>query len=299
MPASAPHTPVEHALAQLFADAWAARGAEDPLYASSLGDRRHNDRWPERTEEAFARQHAHVVAFLAQLRAIPRDQLSPPSQLNWDLFVNAYTTYVAGYNLGFDAFRASFRYAPVVQMDGVQSDGDLARRLRFETRQDYEDWLRRMETFPAYVDQTIGVMREGMKRQILFPRVVLQRVSAQLDRQIALAPEESSFFEPFTHVPAAIPEAERARYVVAAKRVITTRIVPAYQAFRAFFTKEYLPACFDPGVGISQMPRGDEIYAYLVRYHTTTNLWASRRSTTSASERSPGFAARCRRRWQR
>jgi uncharacterized protein (DUF885 family) len=272
LPSFVPDTPLEHTLAQLLQDAWEARLAYDPVYASSIGDRRHNDRWPERTEEAFAREHARTLAFLDKLHAIPRAELAPPSQLNWDLFERQYTLQAAAYDFGFDTFRGGFRYAPITQMDGVQTDGDAARRLRFETKRDYEDWLRRMETFPAYVDQTMALMREGMKRKMLFPRAVLQRVTSQLDRLLALAPEDSPFFSPFTRIPASIPEADRARYAVAAKYDITTRILPAYRTFRDFFDKEYLPACFDPAVGMWQMPRGDELYAFLARYHTTTTL---------------------------
>ena len=128
-----------------------------------------------------------------------------------------------------------------------------------------------METFPAYVDETTTVMREGMKRKLLYSRAAMQRVTAQIDRQIVTAPEQSAFYKPFTRFPASIAEAERARLRAAAKRAITTRIVPAYQALRAFFVKEYLPACFDQ-VGLWQIPRGDEAYAFLARLHTTTSL---------------------------
>jgi uncharacterized protein (DUF885 family) len=42
-------------------------------------------------------------------------------------------------------------------------------------------------------------------------------------------------------------------------------------SLRTFFTKDYLPASFDQ-VGIWQIPRGGETYAYLARLHTTTSL---------------------------
>jgi uncharacterized protein (DUF885 family) len=270
-----PDTPIEHALAQLFADAWEERMREAPTLASVLGDRRYNDRWPERSEAAFTRRNAHAIDFLARLQAIPATELSPPSQLNRALFEKEYALEVEGFAYGLDAFGGGASvYAPMTQQGGPQSAGDLATELRFETAKDYEDWLRRMETFPAYVDETASVMREGMKRTLLYPRVVMQRVTAQLDRQIVTSPEQSAFFKPFTRFPAAIGDDDRARLTAAAKRAITTRIVPAYQTLKAFFTKEYLPACFDQA-GLWQEPRGDEAYAYLVRLHTTTPLTPS------------------------
>jgi uncharacterized protein (DUF885 family) len=265
-----PDTPVEHALAQLFADAWEEELRESPTLASFLGDRRYNDRWPEVGEAAFARRNAHAIDFLARLQAIPEAQLCPASQLNRALFERVYSMKIEGYGYGVGE-SGELLYAPVSPQRGVQSAGDLASELRFESAKDYEDWLRRMETFGAYVDQTIAVMRAGTQRKQVYPRVVMQRVSAQLDRQIVSSPEQSPFFKPFTRIPATIADDDRARFIAAAKRAITTRIVPAYQALKTFLVKEYLPACFD-AAGIWQMPRGDETYAYLARLHTTTAL---------------------------
>ncbi|MGO9710133.1 MAG: DUF885 domain-containing protein [Polyangiaceae bacterium] len=276
LPPSIPDTPAEHALAQVFADAWDDQMREVPTLASTFGDRRFNDRWPEVSEDAFLRRRAHATDYLARLQAIPQGALCAQSQLNRALFEREYTLAVEGYAHGFDGFSDGFKiggalYAPITPQDGIQIAGDLARQLRFETAKDYEDWLRRMETFPAYVDETISIMREGMKRALLYPRVVMQRVSSQIDRQIVTSPEQSPFFKPFTHFPAGIADEERARMSAAAKRAITARIVPAFQTLKAFFTKDYLPACFDQ-VGIWQIPHGDEAYRYLVRLHTTTDL---------------------------
>ncbi len=264
LPASAPDTPPEHALAQLFADAWEDELREHPVFASTTGDHRYGDRWPEITEAAFARRHAHTQELLTRLRAIVRSDLSSPSQLNRDLFERNAA-------LDLEAAPFGFEYLQIDQRGGVQSAGDTAVELRFATLKDYEDWLRRIETFPEYVDQTIGVLRAGVKRRIVHPRVAMDRVPSQIDRQIVSAPEQSSFWYPFAHFPASMPEADRARLTKAARHAITTRLVPAYRALAAFITKEYLPACLDH-VGLWQIPRGDEAYALLTRLHTTTTM---------------------------
>src|SRR5271155_2655295 len=64
LPVSTPDTPAEHALAQLFADAWEDTLRENPVFASSTGDHRYGDRWPEVSEAAFARHRAHTQDFL-------------------------------------------------------------------------------------------------------------------------------------------------------------------------------------------------------------------------------------------
>ncbi len=264
LPPSVPDTPAEHALAQLFADAWETTLREEPLFASSLGDRRYNDRWGEVSVAAFARRRAADVGYLERLRSIAREELSPPSQLNRDLFERKYALAVEG-----QAF--DLEYLAMNQREGLQTAGDWASELRFADRKDYEDWLRRMETFPEHVDETIAVMREGIKRRVVQPRVVMDRVLSQIDRQLAAKPDDSPFFAPFKKYPRAVSDAEQARLARAARRAVLLRILPAYKLLQAFLAKEYLPACFDH-VGAWQLPRGDEAYAYLARVNTTTSL---------------------------
>jgi uncharacterized protein (DUF885 family) len=84
-------------------------------------------------------------------------------------------------------------------------------------------------------------------------------------------PEQSPFFAPLRAFPASVAPADRERLVRDAKAAIAGGVIPAYRRFEDFFVHEYLPACF-PEVGAWQLPRGDEAYAYLVRYHTTTRM---------------------------
>jgi uncharacterized protein (DUF885 family) len=264
LPPSTPDTPAEHALARLFADAWDDAMRDDPTWASAVGDRRFNDRWPEVTEAVFARTHAHAIAFLARANAIAESDLSPPSRLDRELFARHFAAAVEGHSFGLE-------YLAVSQQGGAPLAANLADQLRFETPKDYEDWQRRIETYPELVEQTIGVLRVGIAKRIVQPRVVMDRVAKQLDRLIATPAEQSAFYAPFKHFPPSVADAERARLSVAAKRAITTRAVVGYRTLALFLTKEYLPACFDQ-VGLWQLPRGDEAYAFLARRETTTSM---------------------------
>jgi uncharacterized protein (DUF885 family) len=50
-------------------------------------------------------------------------------------------------------------------------------------------------------------------------------------------------------------------------------VIPQYQRFYDFFTKEYMPNCRQE-VGITALENGQEYYQYLIRYHTTTDYSA-------------------------
>ncbi|MDR3403725.1 MAG: DUF885 domain-containing protein [Chthoniobacter sp.] len=235
-----------------------------PTWASELGDRRWNDRWPDASLDAFEREHAHDQQVLKQVGAIQRDALPAADQLNYDMFRLNLEESVEGYHFG--------RYLiPLDQRGGIQTEDELGDALRFETVKDYEDWIARLRSFGVYMDQTIALMREGMRRHLVQPKITMRRLPAQIARQIVTTPEQSPFFSPLRKFPNTIDPAERDRLAAAAKVAIRESVLPAYQRFQNFFTGEYLPACFD-GVGAWHWPEGDELYAYLARQFTTTKL---------------------------
>ena len=252
------------ALHQLFASEWDYQMEQHPTWASSLGDRRWNDRWQDLSLGAIEKNHRHDLEVRTRLEAIPRRQLSPRDQLNYDLFKKNYETAIEEYPY-------HWYLVPLNQRGGIQTADELADSLRFETLKDYEDWSQRLRSFPSYMEQTIALMREGMRERMLLPKVIMQRVPAQIDKQIVADPETSPFYKPFKRFAAGIPEGDRARLAQAARDAIVSGVVPAYRHFKQFFVDEYLPACFDQ-VGVWQMPRGEAMYAFFVRQYTTTNM---------------------------
>jgi uncharacterized protein (DUF885 family) len=256
--------PPAAALKQLFDDEWEWTMREFPTFASSLGDRRYNDRLTDVSLAAAARRDEHRHETLARLSKIDRARLSTADQLNYDLFRKDLENDV-------EEYRLRLHLMPVTQRGGVQSEDELAELLRFQTVKDYEDWLARLRAFPVYVDQTLEVLREGVRAKMLWPKVTLQRVPAQLDRQLNARTEESGFYKPFREFPKDISDAERARLSQQGREAVEQSVMPALKKFRDYFVKEYLPASFDQ-VGAWQWPNGAEAYAFLARRYTTTDM---------------------------
>ncbi|HYX52308.1 MAG TPA: DUF885 domain-containing protein [Candidatus Limnocylindrales bacterium] len=252
------------ALHALFDSEWDYEMQQSPEWASTLGDRRWNDRWHDASIKAIEARHQHSLQVLGRLKQIDRTRLDAKDEFNYDLFKKSYEDDVEGYK-----FRRFL--VPLNQRGGIQTQDELTENLRFETVKDYEDWIDRMRAFPALMDQTIALMREGAKEHMVHPKVIMQRIPAQIDKQIVSDPEKSGFFKPFLRYPASISSADQKRLSDAARQAVEQQIVPSFKKLKEFFTTEYLPACFDQ-VGVWQVPHGDELYAYDVRHYTTTNL---------------------------
>ncbi|MBI4488001.1 MAG: DUF885 domain-containing protein [Deltaproteobacteria bacterium] len=252
------------ALHALFRAEWDYRMEQNPTWASVLGDRRWNDRWPDLSLAAIRKRQEHNIEALAKLKSIERRQLSRQDQLSYDLFQKEYEIKIEQHQYG-------LYFIPLNQLGGIQTANEVADALRFETLKDYEDWTARLRALPVYMDQTIALMREGMSTRIVLPKIILQRVPAQIDKQIVEAPEASPFYKPFKQFSTLFSTPDRERLVESAKRAIASEVIPAYRRFKGFFVTKYIPASFDQ-VGAWQMTNGGPLYAFLARKYTTTSL---------------------------
>jgi uncharacterized protein (DUF885 family) len=248
----------------LFDAEWERGLRENPLDAVYYGDFRFNDRLPDLSPEAIAASKAADRAALSALRAIDRAVLSAADQLNYDVFEWQLAQTIASHR-----FRPEL--IPLNQRGGIQTFDELLELLPLNTVQDYEQWLTRLAAFGTYMDQTIALMQAGIEAGIVPPKVVMQRVSAQIASQAVAEPEQSRFWRAFATMPESIPSAERERLSQRGHEVIARVILPAYRRFQSFFEHTYLPANRDD-IAATSLPDGQALYAQLANYFTTTDL---------------------------
>lgn len=254
------------ALHALFDGEWERGLRESPENASYNGDKRFNDRWADYSLSAIEARNQADRDALAKLKAIDRGDLSVADQLNYDVFA---------WDLEKGIERQKFReyLSPVGQAGGVQSADGMVEVLQFDQVKDYRDWLARMRALPAVIEQNEALMREGFKAGITPPRVLMQRVPAQIAKQVVADPTQSPFYKPFNRFPDSISAADRAALQAEAKKVITDTLVPAYRRFGEFFDKDYLPHTVT-SIAVSDLPDGKAYYDFLAAYYTTTDLSA-------------------------
>lgn len=249
-----------------FAEEWERGLRENPESASFEGDRRFNDRWSDNSLEAIAASEAADREALARLKRFDRGKLSPADQLNYDTYL-----WLQEKSVQRQAFREYLQ--PMGHQGGVQTADGLVEGLAFNETRDYRDWLARMRALPKAIDQTIALMREGVKAGNVPPRVLMQRVPAQIAAQIVDDPAASPFFRPFAKFAAGVPESERAALQAEARKVIAEQIVPAYRKLQTYFNDAYLPKT-RTGIAVADLPNGKAYYDFLAGYYTTTGLSA-------------------------
>ncbi|GMV22885.1 MAG: hypothetical protein AMXMBFR57_28340 [Acidimicrobiia bacterium] len=256
---------------------WQYWMAQYPETATALGYPGGETRWTSYTSEARAARETYLRESLERFNFIDRNGLPEADQLNYDLYRQMLASAVAGVELGNDAMPIRFvtaRYLsmPMNQMEGIQQD--IPRTIAMMPRRtegDLTNILERLEAVPTLVDETIGLMREGMLDGRTPPRIALRDLPGQVEAQIVAAPLESPLLQAFTSRPAGV---DAATWEPLASRAATTysqRVAPAFRRLHAFLVEEYLPASRET-VGINALPNGDRLYAYNAEWHTTTML---------------------------
>lgn len=248
----------------LLADAWEWQLQQNPVMASSLGDRRFNKRWGDSSLAAIDAAQAQQREFMTRLLAIESSALDDADQLNYELFRRDLMTDIEG-------FQYRTYLMPVSQRGGVQTLDEVAERIRLNSVQDYEDWLARMASIDKVIDQTMALQEEGRKRGYMPPKILMERVPDQISAQLVENAEDSPFYQAFVDMPESIPAAEQQRLREAAQGVIEKTVVPSYRKFSQYFNETYLPASRD-SIGASELPDGNAYYEYRTRLFTTTGM---------------------------
>ena len=241
---------------------WQRSIDENPLYASYMGDKSSNQDWPDLSEETLRIRQKKTRDVLREIKKIDSQKLSEENKLNHRLFLYNYERSVRGQQ--FDSHLLVFG-----QREGIQLEHETAESLGFITRQDYLDWIARLEKLPNYIEQHITLARLGVERNVTAPRILMERVARQIQLQLVNEPTDSPFFNVFEEMPETIDDRSEIRDK--AIQVISESVIPAYQKFSDFFVNEYLPAS-RTSIGVADLPNGYAWYENLARYHTSTEL---------------------------
>jgi uncharacterized protein (DUF885 family) len=260
------------ALAKVFADSDEANLHLSPISAMVRGDNRFNDQFGDYiTDPYIAATEAQNEIDWRRLHEVDRASLTPEEQVAYDVF--EYQTRIA-IEGNTPALIAAQVTRPLDHMNGLHVQyADISSGNSFapyKTVKDYDDGLKRIDGFILYLDRCIDRMREGMRTGVVQPKLVVRNMIVQLDDMLKQGIEKSPFYNPIVKMPANFSTADKTR-LTAAYRSAIGKIDAEYAKLRKFLNDEYLPASRD-SVGISAMPGGPQLYAYLVENQTTTKM---------------------------
>lgn len=247
---------------------WEERNKLYPFDATSQGDNRYNDQFPNDTTAEFREQEKNFyLKYQSQLSKIDRATLSHNDKVSYDMF--KYNLEVALEGMTFNQWQVPFQqFWGLHQSFGQMGSGSGIQP--FKTVQDYKNWLSRMGGFDEWADGAIANFRAGIKANNVLPRSLVVKILPQLKSVYDVKVEKSLFYGPIDKFPTDFSASDKELLKGAYVNAIKTVINPSYKKMHDFLKNEYLPKARKTD-GISSIPQGRELYAYLVRYWTTTN----------------------------
>ena len=252
-------------LLSLFDEQWEYELRVDPEFATSLGDKRYNDRLSDHSPAFYESDLEQKRKFLARMEAIDPAGFDPQDALSRILMIRSLREEI-------EAARFKSWEMPVNQMGGPHLNlPDLVSLTPFNNSADYENYIARLHQIPHVFEQVTANMRQGMKDGLMPPGYLLEKVAAEAWDVAGKKGEASSFATPVMQIPAAIPAADQKRLRDAVLSSINEQIIPAYRGFATFVRDEYAPhGRKDPGVW--SLPDGAARYRFAIRRITTTDL---------------------------
>ncbi|MBE7217091.1 MAG: DUF885 family protein [Caulobacteraceae bacterium] len=262
--AAAAATPADATLQALVRDDWAWRQAH-PAGLDEDVEHGPSAHLPQVGPDAQAARLAHVTQVRSALAHIPRAQLSPTAQTDYDVLVYQLESMADGLRLG-------DWQAPVNSDSAFWTDMVEVARQPFKSEAEVRRYLSRLADTPAFMQAEIADMRLGAARGFTAPRVTLE------GRDVAIAataearrPEDTPFYAPFATLPASIPAAEQAQLKAEGSAVIRDKVMPPFRDLLAFWRTDYFPHTRTT-IAAEALPDGRAYYQAQIYGYTTTRM---------------------------
>ena len=246
-------------------DDWEKNLNENPLFATYTGDKRSNNKINSNNINQFNLSKQSDIDSLNKLYEIDESKLDDDNKLNYKL-------KEFGLKNSIDSKSFPIYYLRLNQRGGIQSFYETGNRLVYSSKQDYLDWLSRLDQFSQNIENAIVINKEGLSKGHTQPKLVTRGVISQIDSIINSDIENNPYLKVFKEADETIITLrEKEELINKAKILIENKINPSYKKLNQFLKEDYLINSRD-SIGIKDIPNGKEYYEYLAEYYTTTNL---------------------------
>lgn len=242
-----------------------------PLEATAQGDLRFNDQLPINiSSEAISKEISFYNDIQKSLKKVNYETLSDEQKTVYDVLDFTLKDKIERY-----AYHPE--YIPFTQFNGLPLEfpllGSGEGNQPFKTEKDYDDWLKRMEKFPLWMDAAIVNFQKGIDNNMVLPKTLVNKMIPQMMAKEITTKDLNNniFYGPVKMIPNTFSAEKINEIEKNYAEAIKTKIIPAYEKMGKFLQNEYLPKARD-SFGYNGIKNGNEIYNYFAKSWTTTNL---------------------------
>lgn len=251
----------------IFKEFWLWRLRNSPEFATSIGVHDHDDRLDEMSLNSYIRRKEEAQRFLEQVEELISESSTaehPKLKLNMDLLKADLNQYLQG-----------LKYRPYLwplnRLEGPQLDFPrLLSWMKTDTVLDYEKIIIRMQLFSQQIDETLFLLKEGIRTKHVMHRISVEPLPEQLKKMAEQPVTDSPLWKPFKEKPSQIEEPVWSKLTREARNIIETSVYASYRLLSNFIATQYLNNT-RPEIGASSLPNGKDYYKACLQFHTTTD----------------------------
>ncbi len=244
-----------------------------PLEATAQGDNRYNDQLLINIDKDYISQEiAFYKSVDDQLKKVNYENLSDDKKVVFDVLDFTLKDKIESY-----AYHPE--YFPFTQFGGLPLElpvmGSGEGIQPFKTVKDYENWLKRLDKFPAWADQAIKNFDEGIAAKTVLPKTLVLKMITQMKAEELTSTDISKniFYGPIRLLPKSFSGEDQNKLADLYQKSIKEKISPTYQKLAKYLEETYLPKARTTS-GYNALPNGENTYKYFVKSYTTTDKTA-------------------------
>ena len=244
----------------------------NPVSATYAGDNRYNDQYPNTlSDEHILKRKNYYSQYLNDLMAFPDSSLTDSQKmskaiLKWEV------------EMALEDFK--FKQRELVPIDQMWSPhlsvGQLASGAGaqpFETVEDYNNWLKRLDGYTEWLQSVKSNLEKGITEGYVLPKSLIVKVLPQIESGASEDIENHLFYSPIKNMPDSFSDEDKTKLKEAYTAKLNDKIIPAYKSLYDFLKTDYLSAGRESS-GIDDTPYGTAYYNHMIKLFTTTNMTA-------------------------
>lgn len=246
---------------------WQARLVNEPLFATSLGDRRFDDKLPDNTPQGRERIVTQYESFLRRAHDLQKAELTARDELTLTALMVDLEAQLDYLSCRLDEWTVDPLGGPQVEFMNVESYQPIR-----NVAEGYA-MIRRWQAMGPYLENHMANLRSGLAAGNVAVRAGVEKVLDEI-RDLEARPEtEWGLLRPVTVAHDDWPESEQRTFRDGLTSAVRDIIHPGLIRYAQFLGSEILPkARSQERPGIISLPGGSESYKRLIRVHTSLDL---------------------------
>jgi uncharacterized protein (DUF885 family) len=254
-------------LADLAEEYWQAHLVASPVSATSMGDRRYDNRLTDITPEGRARRVEELQGFLTRAEAISPESLNPEDRLTRSSLITEIQESLSRFDCGLQDWVVDPLGGPQVGFFSIPSLQSI------NTPDQGRKMIERWRAMGPFMDAHIANLETGLAEDKVAIRMAVEKVIEELDDLLAKPTDEWSLVRPGKAEYPEWSKSDRQEFADALHASVDEVVRPAMTRYKEFLETRVLPqARPNDKPGLYYVPGGVDCYQQLIRAYTSLDL---------------------------